>query len=545
MSEIVRRKKQIGFILSVAVTIYFGFKLIGDIVFNLDGGHGFIYICLFVISLFTIISSLSNDNETISNSHTILIILSIVFFLNGFLFLGHAATLNTSPIDKYGIIAYGLILNAIPNIVLLIESKKVHKIINSACEIISIIAVTLFILYISGGYKQIYLSFNLVNTRLVNGVVMYLEKNYHEDITVRSYRGHRCEAYKFDDPELPESNTYCVNVYWKKVQITAFVEIRPNGSMHIYKENFQSCKFGYLLKEYLRKYGKGLTGVDVVYEDFVSEPGKDFKDLDEYLAFLPEGKKIDLVITTCDDYIEPYYKDSLREFVNSLPAEIEGNIIFKFTHSVDGKDVVFSKIIIPYAHHVIYLSRIVPEDDNAISNGAAILLGINPEYHHDEIMHLLYQAVFEEHSFGDTDMDFLKLEIADPINIYKARNYNNREYLFDFEEIMYPIIYKGNLIALAGFVRENDLIHMELIYDDMIVQLSDHISEPLAICIDAEFAYVFNGQDLIRLPENIQMLQSWSGRSDVSIIDKDPSTDTVESNMEISDYRVEFVNIIP
>ena len=158
---------------------------------------------------------------------------------------------------------------------------------------------------------------------------------------------------------------------------------------------------------------------------------------------------------------------------------------------------------------------------------------------------LLYREVFEEKSFGDTDMDFFKLEIEFPINVYKARYYNNEEFLFDFEEIIYPLFYEDRLIALAGLVGEDDLFHLEIIHDDMIDYLNDHVHEPLAVCIDAESAYIFNGEQLIRLPDNIQMLWSWSGRTDDIIIDNDPSTDLVESDIEISDYRVEFVNLYP
>lgn len=121
------RKKQFGYILSVALAVYYVICFLTNDFLELCHGTQFFYLIYCIILIFTIKSSLSDKSTSVKMSVRLLIIIGVSFALDFFMFLGFAVSLNSEGMDPTGIIASENFRMAVCNIIILLETKYEHE----------------------------------------------------------------------------------------------------------------------------------------------------------------------------------------------------------------------------------------------------------------------------------------------------------------------------------------------------------------------------------------------------------------------------------
>ncbi len=555
-------KKQIGMILAVATLLYkvSNFFMYMNSIFDWWGGAIFLYFILYFTSVCTIYASFSRKTTSIAISIS-MIVVSIIFLIGDiFAFLGFMASLNSTPLKEMGIMPFVNLMNALASCVIIVESAlppfeiripfhkfipgfKVQTVRNgffklfNIIDIVCIVAACSFFLYLTDGKEHAYHGSGHTENRAVNAAINYLEKTYSEDINMYSSAGPKGEVYKIDDPDRPGCNTYYVQLYWKNVPVTAYVEIKGSSLPEIYKENFQSKKFAHILQDH--------TGGTVVFEDFVSGTPVVYDTCEEYFASLPEDHNVLIELKWCDEDVRLNYRDKLKKIAEELPKSARGTFLIHFYYTENNENHDLITVSFPFANKGLYLSQITAEEDKPISYGAAILLGMD----RDNLYNMLADALIEyphlEKLFDDSNPDLSSVKLGNPVNEYMYDGGSLRGY-FSYCRYFYPVLYNGKAIAVFRLAEAGDGDWHYEIFESKLAEVINEIgSGNIAFCYDPDYVYFYNGEELNRLFETDEIVGNRFGDVELKIEDADLSTDVIEHTVDVNYSNIEltYVNL--
>ena len=541
-------KKQIGFIFGVATLIYkiICFFMYAGSIFEWWGGAVIIYFAFYFTSVLTIRSSLSESDKTKAISTTMIFVSVVLLFIDFLALFGFAMSLNSTPFKEMGIMPFVNLMNLITNAIILAENRASDDAMRIPSEknyfkVIEIICIAVLcgvFLYINDGKEHAYHGGDPSTNKVVNGTIKYLERVYGEDINIWSSAGPKGDVFEYDDPERPGRNTYVAYLYWKNVQITAYVEVLSNGKLDIYKENFQSRRYSHDLENWLLNHSGDRFGVDINYERFVEGnltpvTAPKFATFREYFASLPEGETVNIEMSWGDDYLSPVKKDEIIKLANSLPVAIEGSIIVHLTHYINDQDIEeFTSVNIPYAHQSPYFINMEQENESINSHGVITLMSMNPDYLRDEILNSLKDYDFSVYDPELTEIDPSKVVISDYISEYLLKGYDSG--YFSFVRYFYPIIYDGKLIAVSRIVDNEYDCHYEILRGDIVESLNEYEFDKLAVFYDTDKVYLYDGERILPLYEYNETIEDrWGKGATLTLEDDDPLTEELETDLDL------------
>ena len=556
-------KKQFGFILGVSALVCKAicFLFYPGSIFEWWGRLVILYFASYLTSVLTITSSVS-ENKKSKILSSILLILSICFLgVDYYICFGYAVSLSNIPLNEIGIMPFVNLMNVISNVVILLEAKafnkpisiliakikKIHKVLHTSrlfrkvnvFEIICIIIFSLIFLYINNEK----LSVNGMNTnefKVMTASVRYLENTYSEDFRMNSTDGSKGEVCRCVDYIRPGCNTYCVQLFWKNVPVTAYVELKPDGSLDVYKENFQYKKYSFEMNEICN------FECDFLFDEFVIGKPVLYSDYKDYLTDISDRTWVDIEIRMPDEIIRSDIK-RLEKLVNTFPDSMEGSLIIQFYYTNNDQIINLSSVYIPYAHQRIDFSRMATEKDYIPSHGMVSMLSMNYEYVYDEILDSV-ERVFFNPDYEENTPDISDFIIGKNINEYMIEGTKDTVYFTCIGEF-YPLLYKNEVVSNY---RLHEFTLYDWYYQDIIeMPLCDYLtaysSGPIAVLYDAEYAYIYNGEDIICIGRYCIGDHERLLDSNYRLVDSDPSTEIVEfdskiKSIEFDDIELTYIN---
>lgn len=187
--------------------------------------------------------------------------------------------------------------------------------------------------------------------------VNYLESTYGEDISYNPpKRAYGVDGtgrhYDFNDESR---ECYYIKCVWNGIQFTDYVEKLSDGSYVVYKDCFQSVKYAYDLEEVAKSKISNKFTVEVPYRNWEPEGSTIYTNYIDYFNNIYNNEDFPtatIEIVGNDSDFDTSIKSEIKDLVEALPTDLDGNIKLKSKHGDN-----YHTVTIPFSDNAIDFAK--------------------------------------------------------------------------------------------------------------------------------------------------------------------------------------------
>ena len=506
------RVKRFGFIIGAGTLLYrlVSFFVLNEDIFSFWNRGIFIYFALYLVSFFTIKSSVTDDKKSKKLSLIMIIVSVLLLYIDYLSFLGIYSTQNGISVYKSGISPVADALNLIANIVILIQCRlekyafgvpdtfdTEKEALSHAFGFINIIAILVMAYILYSEFQKINMPI-IRSSIIIERTIAMMEKKY--DVNFKANAGSYREADLSRDKES-DKELYTAKIFWDYKEVHVYLEVLPNNRIIYIKDDFQSVKYSTELENklyvnYQHKFEINFRQY-IAYNDGVSG----YTDYMDFYSSIPEGECVDINCLVYEDRPE-LDKDKMEAIISELPANLEGNLIIKLDQSrnYDFDDDII-QIIIPYSHNQLHFSEYTFGGNFQSSRPLETILSYSDEY----LLVQITTAVIEAEEAGmfpeEVFIDYSNLYVSQPVNEYERYESGSIKKTGECY-----IVYCGDDIIGTATLSLVGNTYKYVIDERLAEPLTVLNASEICLLIESGHQYIYDGKKFYRVNPGSDML---------------------------------------